>query len=228
MLFRSVRPINNIVDITNYVMLEYGQPMHAFDHKFVEGGKIVVRRATEGETIVTLDGVERTLTPDMLTIADAKKPSAVAGVMGGEYSGIVDDTNMIVFESACFNGPSVRTTAKKLGMRTEASGRFEKQLDPATCIPAVERACELVELLGAGEVVGGTIDVDNADRTERRIPFDPAWINRFIGIDVPVEKMKEILTRLECRIDGGDVIPPSFRLDLEHKADISEIGRAHV
>ncbi len=218
----GVRPINNIVDITNYVMLEYGQPMHAFDHKFVEGGKIVVRRATEGETIVTLDGVERTLTPDMLTIADAKKPSAVAGVMGGEYSGIVDDTNMIVFESACFNGPSVRTTAKKLGMRTEASGRFEKQLDPATCIPAVERACELVELLGAGEVVGGTIDVDNADRTERRIPFDPAWINRFIGIDVPVEKMKEILTRLECRIDGGDVIPPSFRLDLEHKADISE------
>ncbi|MBE6906575.1 MAG: phenylalanine--tRNA ligase subunit beta [Ruminococcaceae bacterium] len=218
----GVRPINNIVDITNYVMLEYGQPMHAFDYKFVDGGKIIVRRAHEGETLETLDGVQRTLTPDMLVIADVKKPSAVAGVMGGEYSGIADDTNTIVFESACFNGSSVRTTAKKLGMRTEASGRFEKQLDPETCIPAVERACELVELLGAGEVVGGMIDVDHSSRQERHIPLEPDWINRFIGIDVPVEEMHRILTRLECKIDGGDVIPPSFRNDLEHKADISE------
>ncbi|WP_368234874.1 phenylalanine--tRNA ligase subunit beta [Anaerotruncus rubiinfantis] len=218
----GVRPINNIVDITNYVMLEYGQPMHAFDHKYVEGGEIIVRRAKDGEQIMTLDGVERTLTSDMLAIADAKKPSAVAGVMGGEMSGIMDDTNMIVFESACFNGASVRTTAKKLGMRTEASSRFEKQLDPATCIPAVERACELCELLGAGEVIGGMIDVDNSDHEPRRIPFDPAWINRFIGIEVAEEEMRRILTRLGCRFEDGCVIPPSFRLDLEHKADISE------
>lgn len=218
----GVRPINNIVDITNYVMLEYGQPMHAFDYNYVEGGKIIVRRANEGETLETLDGVERKLTPDMLVIADEKKPSAVAGVMGGEYSGIGDDTNTIVFESACFNGSSVRLTAKNLGMRTEASGRFEKQLDPQTCIPAVERACELVELLGAGEVIGGTIDADHSDHSEHRIPLEPEWINRFIGIDMPVEKMHHILTRLGCKIDGDDVITPSFRNDLEHKADISE------
>lgn len=218
----GVRPINNIVDITNYVMLEYGQPMHAFDYKFVEGGKIIVRRANDGETLETLDGVERKLTSDMLVIADEKKPSAIAGLMGGEFSGIADGTNTIVFESACFSGPSVRLTAKKLGMRTEASGRFEKQLDPATCIPAVERACELIELLGAGEVVGGTIDVDNSDHSERRIPLEPDWINQFIGINMPVEEMHRILTRLDCKIDGDDVIPPSFRSDLEHKADISE------
>ena len=218
----GVRPINNIVDITNYVMLEYGQPMHAFDHRFVAGGKIVVRRANEGEELETLDGIVRKLTPDMLVIADVEKPTAVAGVMGGEYSGIADDTNTIVFESACFNGPSVRITAKNLGMRTEASGRFEKQLDPATCIPAVERACQLVELLGAGEVIGGMIDVDNSDKTERRIPLEADWINRFIGIDLSKEEMCQILTRLECKIDGDVVIPPSFRSDLEHKADIAE------
>lgn len=218
----GVRPINNIVDITNYVMLEYGQPMHAFDHRYVEGGKIVVRNALPGEKLVTLDKVERILSPEMLVIADEKKPSAVAGVMGGEYSGIMDDTNTIIFESACFNGPSVRTTAKKLGMRTEASGRFEKQLDPATCIPAVERACELVELLEAGEVVGGMIDVDHSDKTQRRIPFCPDWINTFIGIQADEAFMRETLTLLECKFDGGDVIPPSFRNDLEHKADISE------
>lgn len=218
----GVRPINNIVDITNYVMLEYGQPMHAFDYKYVEGGKIVVRNAKPGETIMTLDGVTRTLSPEMLVIADASKPSAVAGVMGGEYSGIMDDTNMIVFESACFDGPSVRTTAKKLGMRTEASGRFEKQLDPATTIPAVQRACELVELLGAGEVIGGMIDADNACHEPRRIKLEPEWINQFLGIEVPVGEMRRILTRLECKIDGDDILPPSFRSDLEHKADIAE------
>lgn len=218
----GVRPINNIVDITNYVMLEFGQPMHAFDHKYVEGGEIVVRNAREGEKIMTLDGVERTLSPEMLVIADAVKPSAVAGVMGGEYSGIMDDTNMIIFESACFSGPSVRITAKKLGMRTEASGRFEKQLDPATCIPAVERACQLVELLGAGEVIGGMIDVDNSDKTTRAIPFSPDWINRFIGIELSREKMTEILEGLECKVEENIVTPPSFRNDLEHKADIAE------
>lgn len=218
----GVRPINNIVDITNYVMLEYGQPMHAFDHKYVEGGKIIVRNAKDGEQIMTLDGVTRTLSADMLVIADEKKPSAVAGVMGGEYSGIMDDTNMIIFESACFSGPSVRITAKKLGMRTEASGRFEKQLDPATCIPAVERACQLVEMLGAGEIVDGIIDVDHSDKTPRHIPFSPEWINSFIGIDASREQMIKTLEALKCHVEGDIVIPPSFRSDLEHKADIAE------
>jgi len=218
----GVRPINNIVDITNYVMLEYGQPMHAFDYKYVKGGRIVVRNARKGESIMTLDGVERALTPDMLVICDEEKPSAVAGVMGGEYSGIMDDTDTIVFESACFFGPSVRVTAKKLGMRTEASGRFEKQLDPETCLPAVQRACELVEQLGAGEVVGGMIDVDHSDHTPVRVRLEPEWINRFLGIDVSADYMRGVLEKLECRMDGDDIIVPSFRGDLRHKADIAE------
>ena len=153
----GVRPINNIVDITNYVMLEYGQPMHAFDLRFVEENKIRVRRAQEGETITTLDGVDRTLTGKQLVIADGKKPIAIAGVMGGEYSGIMDDTTTIVFESACFNAASVRTTARDQGMRTDASSRYEKGLDPNNCLPALERACELVEMLDAGDVMDGKI-----------------------------------------------------------------------
>lgn len=179
----GVRPINNIVDITNYVMLEYGHPMHAFDYKYVKGGKIIVRNAQDDETIMTLDGVERKLSPEMLVICDEEKPSAVAGVMGGEYSGIMDDTDTIVFESACFLGSSIRTTARKLGMRTESSARFEKGLDSETCIPAVMRACELVELLGAGEVIQGVIDVDNAGYKPTQITLNPQWINEFIGIN---------------------------------------------
>lgn len=155
----GVRPINNIVDITNYVMLEYGQPMHAFDLRFLEGNHVVVRNAKDGESITTLDGIERPLDDTMLVIADEKKPVAVAGVMGGEYSGIMDDTNTIVFESACFNGPSVRRTAKKLGMRTESSARFEKQLNPDDCDLCLKRALELVQLFDAGDVVNGIIDV---------------------------------------------------------------------
>ncbi len=224
----GVRPINNIVDITNYVMLEYGQPMHAFDYKYVKGGKIVVRNAKEGESIMTLDGVERQLSPQMLVICDEEKPSAVAGVMGGEYSGIMDDTNTIVFESACFLGSSVRTTARKLGMRTESSARFEKGLDTRTCIPAVMRACELVELLGAGEVVGGMIDIDSAGYKPTEILLEPQWINRFIGIDIGREEMVDILKKLDCKINGDTIIVPSFRRDLEHKADIAEeIARFH-
>lgn len=218
----GVRPINNIVDITNYVMLEYGQPMHAFDHRFVEGGTIVVRNARPGETITTLDGVQRALDTDMLVIADSEKPSAVAGVMGGEYSGIVDDTNTIIFESACFLGSSVRTTAKRLGMRTESSARFEKGLDPNTCIPAVQRACELIELLGAGEVVGGMIDVDNTDHALRRLPFTPEWINQFIGIDISAQEMRSILEKIGFSFDGDELIVPSFRNDIESKADVAE------
>ena len=218
----GVRPINNIVDITNYVMLEYGQPMHAFDYRYVEGRKIVVRNARPGESIMTLDGVERQLSPEMLVICDAKKPSAVAGVMGGEYSGIMDDTNTIVFESACFLGSSVRTTARKLGMRTESSSRFERGLDSETCIPAVMRACELVEMLGAGEVVGGMIDVDHSGYQPTKILLNPQWINQFIGIDVSREEMVTILEKIGCQMKGDTIIVPSFRKDLEHKADIAE------
>ena len=218
----GVRPINNIVDITNYVMLEYGQPMHAFDLKYVKDGQIVVRNAAAGETITTLDGTVRELSPEMLVIADVEKPSAVAGVMGGEYSGIHNDTNTIVFESACFKGSSVRLTAKKLGMRTESSGRFEKGLDPMNCEGALLRALELVEQLGAGEVVSGIIDIDHADHALRRVPFDADWMNRFLGISLTREEMVESLRPLEIAVVGNECIVPSYRSDLEQKADIAE------
>ena len=218
----GVRPINNIVDITNYVMLEYGQPMHAFDHKFVAGGKIVVRNARDGESITTLEGVEHKLTPDMLAICDIEKPSAVAGVMGGEYSGINDETNMIVFESANFKGSSVRLTAKALGLRTESSGRFEKGLDPRMCMDAVNRACELVELLGAGEVLDGYIDIDNSDPAPKTVAFAPDWMNSFLGIDISAEQQIDYLQKLGFGVEGDKVIVPSFRGDIEDKADVAE------
>ncbi len=219
----GVRPINNLVDITNFVMLEYGQPMHAFDYKYLAGSKIVVRNAEEGESITTLDGVERKLSPEMLCICDAEKPSCVAGVMGGEYSGIQDDTNMVVFESASFLGSSVRTTAKKLGMRTESSGRFEKNLDSRMCMDAVNRACQLVEMLGAGEVIGGYIDIDNEGDEPYTIEFCPEWTNRFLGIDLPAEKMIEILEKIGYKVENNVITVPSFRAgDTRHKADIAE------
>ena len=218
----GLRSISNVVDITNYVMLEYGQPMHAFDLKYVKDGQIVVRNAAAGETITTLDGTVRELSPEMLVIADAEKPSAVAGVMGGEYSGIHNDTNTIVFESACFKGSSVRLTAKKLGMRTESSGRFEKGLDPMNCEGALLRALELVEQLGAGEVVSGVIDIDHADHALRRVPFDADWMNRFLGISLTREEMVESLRPLEIAVVGNECIVPSYRADLEQKADIAE------
>ena len=219
----GVRPINNLVDITNFVMLEYGQPMHAFDYKYLAGNKIVVRNAEEGESIMTLDGVERKLSPEMLCICDAEKPSCVAGVMGGEYSGIQDDTNMVVFESASFLGSSVRTTAKKLGMRTESSGRFEKNLDSRMCMDAVNRACQLVEMLGAGEVIGGYIDIDNEGDEPYTVEFCPEWTNKFLGIDLPAEKMVEILEKIGYKVEGNTITVPSFRCgDTRHKADIAE------
>lgn len=219
----GVRPINNLVDITNYVMLEYGQPMHAFDYKYLKGGKIVVRNAKEGESITTLDGVERKLTPDMLVICDEEKPSCVAGVMGGEYSGIQDDTNTVVFESANFLGSSVRITAKKLGMRTESSGRYEKGLDSRMCMDAVNRACQLVEMLGAGEVVGGYIDIDNVNEAPLTIEFQPDWINRFLGINISADRMKSILEKIGYKVEGNVITVPSFRAgDTRHKADIAE------
>ncbi len=218
----GVRPINNIVDITNYVMMEYGQPMHAFDLRFIQDGKIVVRRAVNGETITTLDGVDRTLTDKQLVIADAAKPVAIAGVMGGEYSGIMDDTTTIVFESACFNGASVRTTARDQGMRTDASARYEKGLDPNNCLPALNRACELVELLDAGDVMDDIIVCDHSNSTKRRITFNADWINRFLGTDLTEDYMRAALEKLDFAFDGDEIIVPTNRSDVEHKADIAE------
>lgn len=218
----GIRPINNIVDITNFVMLEYGQPMHAFDLRYLDGGKVIVRNAVEGETIKTLDDEERKLTPDMLVIADGNKPVAVAGIMGGEYSGIMDDTDTIVFESACFNGPSVRITAKKLGMRTEASARFEKGLDSDGCVKSLSRALQLVEMLDAGDIVDGIIDEYPNPKKQTVIEFCPDWINNFIGINVSAEEQKSILESLEFEVKDGNVYVPSFRGDCEHKADLSE------
>ncbi len=218
----GVRPINNFVDITNYVMLEYGHPMHAFDLKYVEGNKIVIRNAKAGESIVTLDGAERKLSDEMLVICDEKKPIAVAGVMGGEYSGIMDDTTTVVFESACFDGASVRLTAKKLGMRSDASARFEKGLDPQNALPAIKRAFELVEMLGAGEVVGNIIDADYSDKTPKTVTFEPEWINKFLGTQIPEEAQREYLTRLGFKLEGNTIYVPGFRIDIECKADIAE------
>ena len=218
----GVRPINNIVDITNYVCLEYGQPMHAFDYNYLEGGKIVVRRADEGEEITTLDGVKRTLTNKMLVISDAKKAVAVAGVMGGENSEIIPETKTIVFESANFNGPSVRMTARDIGLRTEASGRYEKGLDRENTMPAIERACELVEMLGAGDVVKGIIDVYPTKAEQTVIPFDPQKINEFLGTDVPYESMIDTFKRLDIKLEDGKLYPPSYRADLEGMHDIAE------
>lgn len=219
----GVRPISNIVDITNYVMLEYGQPMHAFDLRYLEGNEVNVRNARNGEKITTLDGVERELNDTMLVIADKNKPVAVAGVMGGEYSGIMDDTTTIVFESACFNGISVRRTAKALGMRTEASSRYEKELDPGATMRALKRALELVQELDAGDVVNGVEDCFVKPKDEVKVKFDYKWINDFIGIDLSEEEQKKILEKIEFRFDNdGNIIAPSFRNDIEHIADISE------
>ena len=222
----GVRPINNIVDITNYVMLEYGQPMHAFDYRYVGSGKIIVRRSEPGETLTTLDGNVRTLTPGMLVIADETKPIGLAGIMGGENSEIMDDTVDVVFESANFNGTSIRQTALALGMRTEASGKFEKNIDPLLTLPAVDRACELVELLGAGEVMDGVIDVLNDIPEPRTIELEPDRINALLGTDISEADMVEYLRRLEIPVEGNEIRVPSWRPDLVGMADIAEeVGR---
>ncbi len=218
----GVRPINNIVDITNYVMLEYGQPMHAFDFSCVEGGHIIVRTAREGETIQTLDGNERKLTPNMLCICDEHKPVCVAGVMGGANSEIVGDTAMVLFESANFNGVSVRRTASALGMRTDASSRYEKGLDMMNTIKAVERACELVELLGCGEVVDGVMDVVAKEKAPTCIKLEPEKINALLGTELSEDLMREILVSLGFILNGDDIYVPSWRGDVEHYSDIAE------
>jgi len=218
----GVRPINNIVDITNYVMLEYGQPMHAFDFSCVEGGHIIVRTAREGETIQTLDGNERKLTPNMLCICDEHKPVCVAGVMGGANSEIVGDTAMVLFESANFNGVSVRRTASALGMRTDASSRYEKGLDMMNTIKAVERACELVELLGCGEVVDGVMDVVAKEKAPTVVKLEPDKINALLGTELSEGLMREILVSLGFILNGDDIYVPSWRGDVEHYSDIAE------
>ncbi len=224
----GIRPINNIVDITNYVMLEYGQPMHAFDYRYVSSGKIIVREAEEGETLTTLDGNVRQLKPGMLVIADENKPIGLAGIMGGENSEILDDTTTVVFESANFNGTSIRQTALALGMRTESSGKFEKSLDPMMTMPAVQRACELVELLEAGDVMDGIIDIINYVPEAKTLPLECDKINRLLGTDISKEDMIKYLNLLEIEVDGDTINVPSFRPDLNLMADVAEeIGRSY-
>lgn len=218
----GIRPINNIVDITNYVCLEYGQPMHAFDYEYLAGGKIVVRRASEGEIITTLDDVERKLSEKMLVIADAEKAVAIAGVMGGQNSEINENTKTIVFESANFYGPSVRTTSRAVALRTEASGRYEKGLDPENTLPAIERACELIEMLGAGEVVDGIIDVRAPKAAQAEIDFSADVINRFLGTNIPEQFMLDTFEKLDIEYKNGKLYPPSFRADLLCMQDIAE------
>ncbi|MEG0779037.1 MAG: phenylalanine--tRNA ligase subunit beta [Oscillospiraceae bacterium] len=218
----GVRPINNIVDITNYVMLEYGQPMHAFDFSCVKGNKIIVRRARKGEVIQTLDGNDRKLTESMLCICDESRPVCVAGVMGGANSEIVGDTAQVLFESANFNGTSVRRTALALGMRTDASSRYEKGLDPMNTMKAVQRACELVELLGVGEVVDGVMDVIGQDSYPTTVQLEPAKINALLGTDVSEADMRRILLSLGFQLDGDTIVVPSWRGDVEHYSDIAE------
>ena len=224
----GVRPINNIVDITNYVMLEYGQPMHAFDYRYVSSGKIVVRESREGEAITTLDGTVRRLKPGMLVIADGEKPIGLAGIMGGENSEIVADTATVVFESANFNGTSIRQTALALGLRTEASGKFEKNLDPMLTVPAVQRACELVELLNCGDVLDGTIDILHFVPQPRQLPLEPERINRLLGTEISRADMVAYLNRLEIPVEGDQIHIPSWRPDLVCMADIAEeVGRLY-
>jgi len=218
----GVRPINNIVDITNYVMLEYGQPMHAFDYKQIEGKAINVRRAGDGEVFVSLDNISHTLDSSMLVIADQNKACALAGVMGGLNSEIENDTVTVVFESACFSGPDTRVTAKKNGMRTESSARFEKGLDPENCLPGLMRACQLVEMLGAGNVVDGLIDVYPGKKEQTVLPFTPDKYNKFLGTEIDEQTMIDILATLECRVQDGKIYVPSFRSDLGCMQDIAE------
>ena len=218
----GVRPINNIVDITNYVMLEIGQPMHAFDIDCIKDRKIIVRNADKGEKITTLDGQERELDPSMLVIADTEKAVAVAGVMGGENSMITEGAEAILFESANFNGPNVRITAKKLGLRTDASAKYEKGLDPNLSIIAVNRAVQLVEMLGCGEVCPGMVDCYPNVRTERTLEYSPESINKLLGTNISSDEMIELFKLIEVKADGHKAVIPTFRPDLEAEADLAE------
>lgn len=221
---QGIRPINNIVDITNYVMEEYGQPMHAYDLSTISGKKIVVRNAEDGEHFTTLDGQDRILDKDMLMICDGEKAVGLAGIMGGENSMITDDVKEVLFEAATFDGTNIRLSSKRLGMRTEASAIFEKGLDPNNAIDAINRACALVEELGAGEVVGGAIDVYPEKNEPIRIPFEPDRYNKFLGTDIPAETQLSYLKKIELGYDEekNELIIPTFRQDLKVYADIAE------
>lgn len=221
---QGIRPINNLVDITNYVMEEYGQPMHAYDLDTIAGREIIVRRAAKDESFVTLDGQERKLDDSILMICDAEKPVGIAGIMGGENSMITDNVTTMLFEAACFDGTSIRLSSKKIGLRTDASSVFEKGLDPNNAILAMNRACQLIEELGAGEVVGGVVDVYPVKKEGRRIPFEPEKYNRLLGTEISKEDMFEYFSRLELGYDAdtNELIIPSWRQDLECDADIAE------
>ena len=218
----GIRAINNVVDITNYIMLEYGQPMHAYDLDHVAGHKIIVRNAAEGEQLETLDDQPRTLNASMIAISDTEKAIGVAGVMGGANSEVSEDTSLVMFEAAMFHPVAVRRGAKALGMRTDASALFEKGLDAENCLPAINRACQLMAELGAGEVVGGIIDLYPGKKEQRVLPFEPERMNQFLGLNVPESEMVEILTRLEFKVEDGKVYVPSFRNDVEGIADVAE------
>ena len=218
----GIRPINNIVDITNYVMLEYGQPMHSFDYRCIHGSHIVVRTAAEGEEMATLDGSPRALKAGMLVIADDTRAIGLAGIMGGQNSEITEDTTSVVFESANFNGTSIRKTAISLGMRTDASSRFEKGLDILSTLPAVNRACELVELLNAGDVVDGIIDVAAKEFIPTRLPLEPEKVNHLLGIHAEKAFMVEVLQQLGFTFDDDLMTVPSWRGDVSHYSDIAE------
>lgn len=221
---QGIRPINNLVDITNYVMAEYGQPMHAYDLDTIAGKEIIVRRAKNGEAFVTLDGQERKLDEDVLMICDAEKAVGIAGIMGGENSMITDDVTSMLFEAACFDGTNIRLSSKRIGLRTDASSIFEKGLDPNHAIEAMNRACQLVEELGAGEVVGGAVDVYPVKKEGKRIAFEPEMYNRLLGTEVSAEEMLSYFKRLEIGYDeaANELLIPSFRQDLECDADIAE------
>ena len=220
----GIRPINNLVDITNYVMEEYGQPMHAYDLDKIEGKKIIVKRASEGDTFMTLDGQERKLDGEMLMINDAVKPIGIAGIMGGENSKITDEVKTVCFEAATFNGANIRKSAKRLGLRTDASGKFEKGLDPRNALDAINRACALIQELGCGEVVSGVVDVCEPLKELNKIKFRPDRINELLGTDIDADTMLQIFKKLELVYDEAakEIIIPSFRQDLEGIADLAE------
>lgn len=220
----GIRPINNLVDITNYVMEEFGQPMHAYDLDTIEGKEIVVRRAAKGEKFVTLDGQEREMDDSVLMICDGKKPVGIAGIMGGENSMITDEVKTVLFEAACFDGTSIRLSSKKIGLRTDASGKFEKGLDPNNAQAAIDRACQLMEELGAGEVVGGMVDVCQEERLPSRVTFEPEKINRLLGTELSVEEMLGYLARVELTYDKetNEIVAPTFRQDIHCMADVAE------
>ncbi|MGI6070805.1 MAG: phenylalanine--tRNA ligase subunit beta [Blautia sp.] len=220
----GIRPINNLVDITNYVMEEYGQPMHAYDLASIEGQEIIVRCANKGEKFVTLDGQEREMDDSVLMICDGAKPVGIAGIMGGENSMITDEVQTVLFEAACFNGTNIRLSSKKIGLRTDASGKFEKGLDPNNAKAAIDRACQLMEELGAGEVVGGTVDVCSQTKEPVRVAFEPDKINALLGTDLSKEEMLGYLARVELAYDEktNEIVAPTFRHDIFCTADIAE------